>query len=93
MNVGGHNRLAGCAPRPAGETVVATRPFDVVIEQDEDGWLVARVPELPGCHLKPRVKTNSWPASRRAIILYFEQKGDVLPRNRFIGVQHVEAPA
>lgn len=24
--------------------------FKALIEQDEDGWFVASVPELPGCH-------------------------------------------
>jgi predicted RNase H-like HicB family nuclease len=28
--------------------------FDVVIRQDEDGYYVATVPELPGCHTQAR---------------------------------------
>ena len=24
--------------------------FNVIIEKDEDGWYVARVPEIQGCH-------------------------------------------
>ena len=30
------------------------REFTVVIERDEDGWLVATVPELRGCHTQAR---------------------------------------
>jgi predicted RNase H-like HicB family nuclease len=30
------------------------RIFNVVIEKDEDGWLVASVPELPGCHTQAK---------------------------------------
>jgi len=28
--------------------------FDVVIRQDEDGYYVATVPELPGCHTQAK---------------------------------------
>lgn len=28
--------------------------YEVEIEQDEDGWLVARVPALRGCHTQAR---------------------------------------
>ncbi len=31
-----------------------TREFDVVIEQDADGWYVASVPNLRGCHTQAR---------------------------------------
>jgi len=30
------------------------RQFDVVIERDEDGYYVASVPQLPGCHTQAR---------------------------------------
>jgi predicted RNase H-like HicB family nuclease len=26
------------------------KKFDVVIEKDADGWLIADVPAIPGCH-------------------------------------------
>lgn len=26
------------------------KEFNIVIEQDEDGYYIANVPELPGCH-------------------------------------------
>lgn len=28
--------------------------FDVIIERDEDGYYVATVPQLPGCHTQAR---------------------------------------
>jgi predicted RNase H-like HicB family nuclease len=31
-----------------------TRQFDVVVERDSEGWLVASVPALPGCHTQVR---------------------------------------
>lgn len=30
------------------------RQFDVVIERDSEGYLVASVPQLPGCHTQAR---------------------------------------
>ncbi|MDO8635244.1 MAG: type II toxin-antitoxin system HicB family antitoxin, partial [Dehalococcoidia bacterium] len=30
------------------------REFTVVIEKDEEGYLVASVPSLPGCHTQAR---------------------------------------
>ncbi len=31
-----------------------TREFNIVIEQDEDGFFVASVPELRGCHTQAK---------------------------------------
>lgn len=31
-----------------------TRQFDVVVERDSEGWFVASVPVLPGCHTQAR---------------------------------------
>jgi predicted RNase H-like HicB family nuclease len=28
--------------------------LNVIIERDEDGWLVGHVPEIPGCHTQAR---------------------------------------
>lgn len=30
------------------------RTFDVLIERDQEDWLVASVPALPGCHTQGR---------------------------------------
>ncbi len=30
------------------------RTYNVVIERDKDGWLVASVPALPGCHTQAK---------------------------------------
>lgn len=30
------------------------RRFDVIIERDEEGFYVASVPQLPGCHTQAR---------------------------------------
>ena len=34
--------------------MAAKREFKVIIEQDEDGYFVASVPALPGCHTQAK---------------------------------------
>ncbi len=50
-------------PSFPGSPVVQARPmpgeFDLLIERDEEGWLVASVPALQGCH-RPVLWTSSW---------------------------------
>jgi predicted RNase H-like HicB family nuclease len=41
----------GAMPRV---TAPKTREFYVIIEKDEDGYYVADVPELPGCHTQAK---------------------------------------
>lgn len=53
-------RAKGITVRPAkggwknAKTIVYSRAFEIEIEPDEEGWLVGRVPELPGCHTQAR---------------------------------------
>jgi len=37
-------------PRKHEIPVVVNHSFDVVVEKDEEGYYVASVPALPGCH-------------------------------------------
>ena len=43
------------------------RDFHVVIEPDEDGWLVASVPQLPGCHTQAKTYDTLMKRVREAI--------------------------
>lgn len=65
------------------------KDFTVVIEKDEDGFLVASVPELEGCHAQARSMDELLGRMREAIELYLEVKGDFEPLE-FIGIQKVE---
>jgi predicted RNase H-like HicB family nuclease len=64
--------------------------FDVVIERDEDGWLVASVPALPGCHTQARSQDELLTRIKEAIGAYLEARGDPPARTEFVGVQRVE---
>jgi len=63
--------------------------FDVVIEEDGEGWLVASVPALPGCHTQARTREELMTRVREAILLYLDVKGPH-PHAKFVGVDRVE---
>ena len=67
------------------------REFNVVIEQDEDGWFVATVPSLRGCHTQAKSLDVLEKRVREAIMLCLEVENEPV-FNRFVGVQRVAVP-
>ena len=63
------------------------REFSVVIEKDEDGFFVASVPALRGCHTQAKSLDVLMKRIREAIGLCLEVQEPVT--NEFIGVQRV----
>ena len=63
--------------------------FTVIIEKDEDGWLVADVPELQGCHTQAKTMDELIKRAKEAIQLCLEEQKEK-PKSRFVGVQVVE---
>jgi predicted RNase H-like HicB family nuclease len=65
------------------------RQFDVVVEKDSDGFFVASVPALDGCHTQARSLDQLMERIKEAIELCLEvQKGD-FEQLDFVGVQRV----
>ncbi|MCP9776145.1 type II toxin-antitoxin system HicB family antitoxin [Cyanobium sp. WAJ14-Wanaka] len=65
------------------------RQFDVVVEKDSDGFLVASVPALSGCHTQARSLDEMMERIKEAIELCLEvQEGDVEQLD-FLGIQRV----
>ena len=64
------------------------RKFSVVIERDSEGWLVASVPSLPGCHTQARSFDELDERIKEAIALCIEDEGEPVP-SEFVGVQQV----
>ncbi len=64
-----------------------TREFNVVIERDEDGYFVASVPELRGCHTQAKSLDVLMKRVKEAIQLCLEVEDPVT--NEFIGIQRV----
>ncbi len=68
--------------------------FPVLIEQDEDGVYLAKVPALKGCHTQARTLEELDHRVKEAIELCMEveykNKEDQIPQNLFIGSYQFE---
>lgn len=69
------------------------REFDVIVERDADGFYVASVPSLRGCHTQARSLDELMERAREAIRLCLEVEGEPEESLDFIGVQRVRIPA
>lgn len=69
---------------------MAKNLFHVVVERDEDGWLVGSVPELPGCHTQARSMNQLERRIREAISAYLGAGRRPRRGPAFVGVQTVE---
>jgi predicted RNase H-like HicB family nuclease len=63
------------------------REFSVIIERDEDGYFVASVPALRGCHTQAKSLDVLMQRIKEAIELCLEVAEPV--SNEFIGIQRV----
>ncbi len=74
--------------------------FKIILEQDEDGYFIASVPALPGCHTQAKSFSELKKRVKEAISLCLEEaKENSKYRNRikalayepaFIGLEMVE---
>ena len=64
------------------------REFSVIIERDEDGYFVASVPSLRGCHTQAKSLDVLMKRIKEAIELCLEDENEPVT-NEFIGVQRV----
>jgi predicted RNase H-like HicB family nuclease len=67
------------------------REFSVVIEKDEDGYFIASVPMLRGCHTQAKSLDVLMKRVKEAIELCLEVEQPV--NTEFIGVQRVAVTA
>ena len=44
--------------------------YNILIEKDEDGWLVSEVVELPGCHTQAKTMDQLIERTKEAIKAY-----------------------
>ena len=66
------------------------REFTVVIERDEEGYLVASVPSLPGCHTQAHSLDDLLERIKEAIRLCLEVQGEEGGEHlELVGVQRV----
>ena len=70
-----------------------TREFTIVIERDIEGFFVASVPALPGCHTQARTREELDVRIKEAIALCLEVGGTEVPVLELIGVERITAAA
>jgi predicted RNase H-like HicB family nuclease len=63
--------------------------YQVIIERDVEGYYVASVPSLPGCHTQARSLDQLDERIKEAIALYLEVEGEAEERLDFVGLQQV----
>ena len=65
------------------------REFSVIIERDDDGYYVATVPELKGCHTQAKSLDKLLDRVREAVQVCLDARGEPDRRPEFIGVQRI----
>ncbi len=64
--------------------------FNVIIEQDEDGIYVARVPEISGCYTQAKNVDELMKRIREAIEVCLEAEEENINPLKFVGLQRIE---
>lgn len=62
------------------------KQFDVVVEKDSEGFYVASVPSLVGCHTQARSLDELMGRIREAIELCLEVQNGMVEQLDFVGV-------
>ncbi len=70
-------------------STAAKREFNVIIERDVDGYYVATVPELRGCHTQAKSLDKLMERVREAVQLCLEAQGEPDRVPQFIGIQRI----
>jgi len=65
------------------------RKFTVVIERDEDGYFVATVPALRGCHTQAKTLDTLMKRVREVIELCLEEQGGQTATLELVGIQQI----
>lgn len=67
------------------------KSFKVVVEKGLDGYLIAEVPELPGCYTQGKTMDELMSNVKEAIELYLESLKELkkIPQNKFLGIKEV----
>lgn len=64
--------------------------FTTIIEQGEDGWYVATVPDIPGCYTQGKSVAQVLERIKEAIEVCLEADKEEIEPMRFVGVQQVQ---
>lgn len=67
--------------------------FDVVIERDSEGYFVASIPALPGCHTQAKSLDTLMSRIKEAAELCIEMATEPFVQNEFMGMQRIAIAA
>lgn len=67
-----------------------TNKYTIIVERDEDGWLVSEVVGLPGCHTQAKDMNQLLERTKEAVEAYLETEDDMDITEEFVGVQQIE---
>ena len=63
--------------------------FNIIIEQDEEGYFISEVVGLPGCHTQAKTIDELIKRTKEAISLYLKVMKDEIIKEKFIGLQKI----
>lgn len=66
--------------------------YTIVVEEGEDGYLIAEVVELPGCHTQAKTRDELIIRAKEAIELFLSVKKPK-SKPKFVGVEQIEIEA
>ena len=64
--------------------------FTTIIEQGEDGWYIATVPDIPGCYTQGKTIAQVLERIKEAIEVCLEADKEEIVPMKFVGIQQVE---
>lgn len=67
--------------------------YNILIEQDEDGWYVAEVAELPGCYTQAKTKQELLKRIKEAIrghLAALKEAREDIPKSKFVEMTAIE---
>jgi predicted RNase H-like HicB family nuclease len=65
------------------------REFTVIVEKDSEGYFVATVPSIPGCHTQARTRDELEQRVREAIAVCLESDPRSPAALEFVGIERV----
>ena len=63
--------------------------FTTIIEQGEDGWYIATVPDIPGCYTQGKTIAELLERIKEAIEVCLEGDNEIIEPMKFVGVQQI----
>lgn len=68
---------------------VQQKTYTAIIEQDEDGMYIAKIPDIPGCYTQGKTVAEATERIREAILACTHDE-DITPL-KFVGIQQIQA--